>query len=329
MTDETIVAVYDSAEDADAALRELRSAGVAESSITQHAGTQQTGGSTISAPPRHEGFWASLFGGTSDDDTVYDRSLESGSVVVSIRASGNQVDRITEILERHNPIDIDERASSYGTIGSGASGVGSPDAGSSSYGAVGAGAMGTGAGGMAAAGVGDVGNTETQTTTRRPLGTYEGRAEGTQAATGEGTMQLSEERLSVGKRLVNRGGTRIRRFVVETPVEEQVTLHDEKVTLERRPVTEGRPVTNADFTDKTIEMTESSEEAVVAKNAYVKEEIALRKDATERVETVRDTVRREDVEIEQIPAETTTSSSTRSTTTSPTSTPGATPIPKV
>ena len=90
---------------------------------------------------------------------------------------------------------------------------------------------------------------------------------------------------------MNRGGTRIRRFVVETPVEESVSLHSEKVTLERRPVTDGRPGTDS-FSDKTMEMTESAEEAVVSKTARVYEEVGLRKEATDRVETVRDTVRK-------------------------------------
>ena len=62
-----------------------------------------------------------------------------------------------------------------------------------------------------------------------------------------------------------------------------------------------RPVTNADFTDKVVEMTESIEEAVVSKAARVKEEVVVRKEATERTETVRDTVRREDVEITKEP----------------------------
>ena len=48
-------------------------------------------------------------------------------------------------------------------------------------------------------------------------------------------------------------------------------------------------------------MTESREEAVVSKSARVKEEVVVRKDATERTETVRDTVRREDVEITKEP----------------------------
>ena len=113
----------------------------------------------------------------------------------------------------------------------------------------------------------------------------------------EETLQLSEEQIQVGKRLVNRGTTRIRRFVVETPVEENVTLHSERVSVERRPVTGDARVTDADFTDKTIEVTERDEEAVVGKTARVKEEVVVRKDAADRVETVHDTVRREDVEI--------------------------------
>jgi uncharacterized protein (TIGR02271 family) len=119
--------------------------------------------------------------------------------------------------------------------------------------------------------------------------------------TDEGTVRLAQETLSVGKRAVSGGTTRIRRYVVETPVEEQVTLRSERVTLDRRPVTDARPASAAEFTDKVIEMTETSEEAVVSKSAQVTEEISLHKEVTDREETVRDTVRREDVEIEHAP----------------------------
>ena len=127
---------------------------------------------------------------------------------------------------------------------------------------------------------------------------------------GDEVLALSEEQLTVGKRLVNRGTTRIRRFVVETPVEEAVTLHSEQVSIERRPATAGTKVTNADFTDRTIEVTETDEEAVVAKTAHVKEEVVINKAATDRVETVRDTVRHEDVEITKDGASTTTTTGT-------------------
>lgn len=274
MAEETIVAVYDTAAHAEAALRDLRAANVPESAISQQAGSGTMSGTTSAvAPVREQGFWSSLFGGEPDHDTaVYDRSIQGGSSVVTVKVPDEHVTRVMQILESHNPVDMDERASSYGL-------------------------------------------TQTTTTTAPLAGAVMPVRPATKAAattdgTDGGTLELAEEQLTVGKRLVNRGGTRIRRFVVETPVEEQVTLHEEKVSIERRPVADGRPVTNADFTDKAIEATATAEEAVVAKTARVVEEISLRKEATERVETVRDTVRKEEVEIEQIPAETMTSGTT-------------------
>ena len=78
------------------------------------------------------------------------------------------------------------------------------------------------------------------------------------------------------------------------------------MTIERRPVSDNRPLDNASFADKTIEMTETSEEAVVSKTARVTEEIGLRKEASDRVETIKDTVRREEAEVEKVAGETET-----------------------
>ena len=80
-------------------------------------------------------------------------------------------------------------------------------------------------------------------------------------------------------------------------------FRDETVSVERRPVADARPVTDPDFTDKVVEMQETVEEAVVSKTARVREEVVVRKEATERTETVRDTVRREDVEITKEPGD--------------------------
>lgn len=120
--------------------------------------------------------------------------------------------------------------------------------------------------------------------------------------TGEAILPVVEEQLNVGKREVERGGVRVYTRVTEKPVEEQVTLREEKVTVERRPV--DRPVTAGDvnaFKEQSIELTQKSEEAVVSKTARVVEEVVVNKNATERTETVRDTVRRTDVEVEQVP----------------------------
>src|SRR6202040_3807798 len=110
MNEEIIVAVYDTEAHADAAVRDLEAAHVPPTAITRHAG-----GRAASGNPAGQGFWSSLFGGEPDHDTsVYDRSLESGSSVVTVRVPDEHVDRVTEILERHQPIDIDERAASLG-----------------------------------------------------------------------------------------------------------------------------------------------------------------------------------------------------------------------
>ena len=112
------------------------------------------------------------------------------------------------------------------------------------------------------------------------------------------TIPIVEEQLVVGKRAVERGGARIHTFVTERPVEESVSLHEERVSVERRPV--DRAATDADFQTKDITMTETAEEAVVSKTARVVEEVVVGKTATDRTETVRDTVRKTDVEVEDL-----------------------------
>jgi uncharacterized protein (TIGR02271 family) len=112
-------------------------------------------------------------------------------------------------------------------------------------------------------------------------------------------IRLAEEQLNVGKRLVQAGTTRIRRFVVEKPVEAQVTLHEEHAEVLRRAVSDPSFVKDIEWGDQTIEVQETAEEAVVSKTARVVEEVDIRKVASERVETVHDTVRRQQVEVER------------------------------
>jgi uncharacterized protein (TIGR02271 family) len=97
-------------------------------------------------------------------------------------------------------------------------------------------------------------------------------------------IPLAEEQLEVGKRSVERGATRVRRYVVENPVEQDVTLHGQRVTIERRRPVEGTGVTGDAFEERTIEVHESEEMPVVAKTARVVEEVAVRREATERTD---------------------------------------------
>lgn len=119
---------------------------------------------------------------------------------------------------------------------------------------------------------------------------------------GEARVPVVEEELKVGKREVERGGVRVQTSVQEKPVEEQVSLREEHVRVERRPV--DRPATQEDVNQalhgRTVEVRERSEQPVVQKEARVVEEVVVGKEATQRTETIRDTVRRTDVEVEQV-----------------------------
>ena len=126
-------------------------------------------------------------------------------------------------------------------------------------------------------------------------------AERRENTAGEVVVPVVEEELAVGKRQIQRGGVRVFQRVEERPVSETVTLRDETVSIERHAV--DRAVTNTDTAfaqTADVVLTETHEVPVVTKDARVVEEVVVGKTATDRVETVRDTVRRTDVEVEDI-----------------------------
>ncbi len=128
------------------------------------------------------------------------------------------------------------------------------------------------------------------------------QANGSAAARGlsgtEEVIPLGEEVLEVGKRTENRGTARIHRYVVETPVEERVTLQSERVVVERRrPVSD--KVTGEILTEVTVEVVETAEVPTIEKRARLREEVVVRTERSQHVEVVRETVRRDEVEIQQ------------------------------
>jgi uncharacterized protein (TIGR02271 family) len=111
-------------------------------------------------------------------------------------------------------------------------------------------------------------------------------------------IPVTEEQLKVGKRDVSHGRVRVRTYVVEEPVQERVDLREERVRVERRPVDRPATVDERLFQNRTIEAEERAEEAVVEKQARVKEELTVRKDVDQRSKTVSDKVRRTEVKVE-------------------------------
>ena len=199
-----------------------------------------------------------------EDMATFNEGVRRGGAVLHAQVPDHQFDAAADVLERGGAVDIDEREAEWRREGW--------------------------TGGTAAGGTAGLARPDTS---RQDFGTS-----GTARTGGEERIPVVEERLSVGKREAAHGRVRVRSYVVETPVQEQVALREEHVQVERRPV--DRPVAAGDdaFRERTVEAMESAEEAVVGKEARVTEEVMVRKHAEERTETVSDTVRRTEVEVE-------------------------------
>jgi stress response protein YsnF len=110
-------------------------------------------------------------------------------------------------------------------------------------------------------------------------------------------IPLAKEELDIGKRETERR-YKIRTYVVEKPVEEQVHLRDERVTIERRPVSGDRSAA-VGLQGREFEVIERHEEPVVAKKSGAAEEVLVHKEVTDRIETIRDKVRETKVDIDK------------------------------
>jgi uncharacterized protein (TIGR02271 family) len=297
----TITAFFDSRQDANEAVERLVRAGIQRGSISLVEGANRTQGASVSRDDEGPGFWEALkdLFLPDEDRATYAEGLRRGGYIVYVQASDALYEKAIDILDDEGTVDLDQRAQSWrqeGWTGTGGSDYSRGTTGARSSGAIGAAAStttGLGTGGTTA-GLG--------TTAGRPAAGTAGTgaaATARSAATGrEEVIPVAEEQLHVGKRDVSHGRVRIRSYVVETPVQEQVNLRQEHVSVERRAA--DRPVTGADnlFRERTIEAEERAEEAVVSKEARVKEELVVKKDVDQRSQTVSDKVRRTEVEVD-------------------------------
>ena len=267
-----LTAFFDTRGAAQQAISDIEAAGVPRSDVSMvEGGTGTTG--TVSGP-EHEGFLASLKDMLmpEEDRYSYAEGLRRGGYLVSVKTGQVDMESVLDILDRDGAVDMEERETSWRSEGW--TGYRAP-------------VVGTAASSLAATGV---------VTTRDAAVPIAARATG--VAGGEQVIPVYEERLEVGKREVSHGRLRVRSYVVETAVDEQVTLRSETVQVDRRPVDRAVSATDALFQDRTIELEEFAEEAVVSKEARVVEEISLRKEVQDRTETIRDTVRHTEVDIE-------------------------------
>lgn len=269
----TVIGLFEQRSDAEAALNDLVNNGFSSSDIDLKAPGASSDESLIR---ELEGE-----GVPADDARLYIEGVKAGDALEIAHTSNDRAMLAQEIMNRHGALDVHDaftqRSGTLTTDATDTAGAGLPGA-------------GTAADSTATSGT-------TSTT-------------GTVNAGGETVIPVVEEELTVGKRQIQRGGVRVFQRVEERPVEEQVTLHEEHVTVQRQAV--DRPVTSADtaFREGTIEVTETAEVPVVSKEARVVEEVVVGKTATNRTETVQDTVRRTDVEVEEIPGTAVTDTTT-------------------
>jgi len=262
-----VTALFDKRADALKAVEELVSAGIPRTAVrvTPEKDVTTSGSTTMTAYDAgrdEKGFWATLadFFMPEDDRYTYAEAMNRGSILVTATVDGAQADLAEDILEKQGTVNLVEREETWRKAGW--SGYTGPAKTASEV---------TGA----------------------------GRAtSGSRNVAGEQVLPEVEERLRVGKRQVNSGRVKVRSYVIETPVTEQVNLHSETVHVERRPA--NRPVAVGDeaFRERTIEAVATSEEAVIAKEARVTGEVVVKKAAADRTKTVTDTVRSTRVEVE-------------------------------
>jgi len=270
MKNHDLVAFYQSRDNAERARKELLDAGFDHDDVKAYFNDGGDSGG---------GFWDGLknaFGMTDDEDkALYAEAARRGASAVAVSLDddeGPTGQRAIQVLQRYQPIDLDSQSQQWRAQGW------------------------TGA------------TTQQRATATNTAATARTQQQHTQARAqnltqGQEAIPVVEEELRVGKRRVAAGGVRVHSRVTEKPVQEQVQLREERVNVERRPV--NRPVSDADraFQERAIEATETREEAVVQKNARVVEEVRVNKEADQRTETVRDTVRRADVDVEKIPSQ--------------------------
>jgi uncharacterized protein (TIGR02271 family) len=257
MSYQTIVAAFDNAAQAQAAVEGLKAGGFHADDISAFDRNR--------VGLREPGLWQRMFGGglAQHEANVYGQSLQQGGMVVLVRVPDSEVAHATGILDIHRPIDVKDRA-----ITTGLAPAAKIEAG-------------------AAAPIAAVQKVAVSPKLAEML---------------DEVLRLAEEQLQVGKRVVETGLTRVRRFVTEKEVAADVSLHEEHAEVLRRAITDPKYIGDIDWADATIEVRETAEQALVSKTARVIEEVRLKKIGSDHVETVHYKIRRQQVEIERLGA---------------------------
>jgi uncharacterized protein (TIGR02271 family) len=271
---QTVIGIFDSSQHAQDAVGELSNSGFAtrDIDVSVHTANEYEMGEYENNRNEHTDdgigeriakFFRSLFN-DEEDSRKYAAVARRGTVVTVHARSEEEAQRASSILDRFGAVDVDERVKEYEDE-------------------------------MHVA----------ESSRGEDMNYNENRNYPNENRNQDRTsIPVIEEDFQVGKRQVQSGGVRVRSRIIERPVEESLRLREEFLNVERTPV--NRPATETDlssFKEGEIEMKQTAEIPVVSKEARVVEEVNIKKDVREREEKIKDTVRRKDVEIEDLDAD--------------------------
>ena len=121
----------------------------------------------------------------------------------------------------------------------------------------------------------------------------------TSGPTTDDAMTRSEEEVAVGKRSVETGRAKLRKYVVTENVETTVPVQREEVRIEREPITDAnadRAMDGPAISEEEHEVTLHAEEPVVEKRVVPKERVRLDKETVTEERQVSEQVRKEQIE---------------------------------
>ncbi|WP_049840512.1 YsnF/AvaK domain-containing protein [Klebsiella sp. RIT-PI-d] len=329
MAHEKIVTAFEQPQQAAAAKEKLIAEGIPESHIDIISGERLR---VEDKEIRHPSFWQRLFGDDVDDDyaTEYNKAIQLGGVLLTARVDKDEADRVEALLDGYST-DYSSLRGTYdptterdylgevdSTTAADVGGVRPLDNPVSGVGGVGgiapAGQTPPNVGGIRAhdteldsdtisasertrdwsssdniTDTDDLSDTRDLTRDRTLTGDDVDRE----------TLKLAEEEVDIGKRRVSDGKIRLRRYTTEENVSEDISLTEHHANVFRSAVDEPTYLHDVDWSEKTIEVEESHEVPVVNKTTHIREEVGINTERTERTETVHDTVRRQEVEVDK------------------------------
>lgn len=292
----SIVALYEDTETANHVVEEINQYGIDRNDTMVVASDQGSDLGNLRSMLIGEGV-------PEQEAGYYSEGVRQGGTLVSVHADDEQADALVDIMSRHNPIDVHDRAASWRQAGwtDDSDTVASDTVDQTRQTAAN---WDTAMADTTTRTQADQARGQASSQHRSAQQSSQNRTTSTQspqrADEGETRIPIIEEEVKVGKRQVERGGVRVQTRMEEKPVEQQVRLREEDVNVERRPV--NRPADQGDlnaFEERDFVVTETNEEPVVQKQARVVEEVVVKKDARERTETVHDTARKTRVDVEQ------------------------------